>query len=456
MRKMRRNNLMFNKAVMSKVAASAVAAAAVAIPMAAPLMAANAYDTNKQEFANNLSAPKMNKYLIMKRDANVPNVTFDFTITTTGVEPIPATSTTLAVYKGDDATKVSGQPVLSNNGAVTFGPSDSVYTTYQNLDNDLGGSVTGRTDSTMLAGKYDGFTSSGIDNTKQYARKAVEIDFSGVRFSEPGVYRWKINETTTDNTPYDVKDDNGKYLDVYVEHKDGTTDTLVVTGYVLHDGNPAPAISGGTPVPSSNTKDGGFVNEYFTQDLTFGKQVTGNQGSKDKYFEFTLNLEGAAAGDKFKVDITDADASIAANPNGATTKISSAVTNPTELTADANGKIVNQKFYLQADQSIVIKNLSRGITYTLTEDKEDYVQTAASASTPVAYNRATGTWNAGDKSATDPASGTIASADINTGFKNNREGTIPTGIMYTVFPGAVAVLFGGAGAAFVMKRRKEN
>ena len=95
---------MFNKAVMSKVAASAVAAAAVAIPMAAPLMAANAYDTNKQEFANNLSAPKMNKYLIMKRDANVPNVTFDFTITTTGVEPIPATSTTLAVYKGDDAT----------------------------------------------------------------------------------------------------------------------------------------------------------------------------------------------------------------------------------------------------------------------------------------------------------------------------------------------------------------
>ena len=120
MRKMRRNNLMFNKAVMSKVAASAVAAAAVAIPMAAPLMAANAYDTNKQEFANNLSAPKMNKYLIMKRDANVPNVTFDFTITTTGVEPIPATSTTLAVYKGDDATKVSGQPVLSNNGAVTF------------------------------------------------------------------------------------------------------------------------------------------------------------------------------------------------------------------------------------------------------------------------------------------------------------------------------------------------
>ena len=446
---------MFNRKAAGKIAASAIAAAAVIVPSAAPLMAATIYDTSKQEFSGNLSAPKMNKYLLMKRDANVPNVTFNFTISTEGVTAQPATGSTLAVYPGNDSTKVTGSPVLSNNGAITFGPNDSVYTTYQDLKNDLGGIATGRTDGVMLAGKYDGFTNAGPDSTRQYAKKDIAIDFSAVKFKEPGVYRWKITETSTDTDSFDVKDTNGKFLDVYVEHKDGTNDTLVVTGYVLHDEAVAPNIEGGTPTPASNTKDGGFVNEYFTQDLTFGKQVTGNQGSKDKYFEFTLNLTGAAAGDVFKVDITDADGNIAANPNGATTVLSSAAVNPTSLTADNSGN-VTQKFYLQADQSIVVKNLSKGMTYTLTENNEDYVKTEASASTPVAYNRAANTWKAGDISATDAAAGTIGTKDINTGFKNERKGTIPTGLAYTVFPGAVAVLLGGAGATFVMKKKREN
>ena len=447
---------MFNRKAAGKIAASAIAAAAVIVPSAAPLMAATIYDTSKQEFSGNLSAPKMNKYLLMKRDANVPNVTFNFTISTEGVTAQPATSSTLAVYPGNDTTKVDGTPVLSNNGAITFGPNDSVYTTYQSLGNDLGGIATGRTDVDMLGkGNYTGFTASGIDNTRQYAKKDIAIDFSAVKFKEPGVYRWKITETSTDADSFDVKDEDGKFLDVYVEHKDGTNDTLVVTGYVLHNEAVAPSINGGTPTPASNTKDGGFVNEYFTQDLTFGKQVTGNQGSKDKYFEFTLNLTGAAAGDVFKVDITDADGNIAANPNGATTVLSSAAVNPTSLTADNSGN-VTQKFYLQADQSIVVKNLSKGMTYTLTENNEDYVKTEASASTPVAYNRAANTWKAGDISATDAAAGTIGTKDINTGFKNERKGTIPTGLAYTVFPGAVAVLLGGAGATFVMKKKREN
>ena len=63
---------------------------------------------------------------------------------------------------------------------------------------------------------------------------------------------------------------------------------------------------------------------------------------------------------------------------------------------------------------------------------------------------------AGDISATDAAAGTIGTKDINTGFKNERKGTIPTGLAYTVFPGAVAVLLGGAGATFVMKKKREN
>lgn len=444
---------MVNKAALSKVIAAAVSAAAI-IPIAVPAMAATQYDTSKQSWGEGVpTAPSMYKYLIMKRDARVPNVTFSFTISADGVTEKAATDTTLAVYKGNDSRKVTGQPVLQNNGTVTFSPNDSAYTTYQSLGNDLGGAVTGRTDKDMLSGN-EGFGDT-IDDTKQYAKKEMTIDFSGVKFSEPGVYRWKITESTTDTDSYDVKDENGKYLDVYVMHKEGTTDALVVSGYVLHDAESDVSTDGTHTPTATNTKDGGFVNEYLTQDLTFGKQVTGNQGSRDKYFEFTLELSGAAAGDIFNVDITDADGNIVANPNSATKKITSAVTNPTTLTANASGA-VSQKFYLQADQSIVIRNLSKGISYTLTEDREEYVSTAASESTPVTYNRASGTLNEGDKNATDPTRGTIGTKNVVTGFKNAKDGTVPTSVIYNLYPGAVAVLFGGAGAVLVMKRKKRS
>lgn len=446
---------MFNRKAAGKIVASAVAAASLAASVAAPLMAANAYDTSKQEFANNLSAPTMEKYLIMKKGSNVPNVTFNFAISGNVTEKA-ASATELAVYAG---TRATGTPTI---GSATFATGDTTYdSAYQNLANDLGGNATGRTDASVL-GPYIG-TSAAPATTdaalaasgKQYAKKDVTIDFSNVKFPEPGVYRYKITETTADTSSIDVKDEDGKYLDVYVEHKTGTTDTLVVTGYVLHDEESTVKIDGTHTPTTTNTKDGGFVNEYLSQNLTFGKQVDGNQGSKDKYFEFTLTLTGGTQGDVYAVDITDADGSIAANPNSATTKISSAVTNPTSITVGADGT-VTQKFYLQADQSIVVKNIAKGVTYTVTEDNEDYVKTPASSSAPVAYNRAANTLNAGSISATDAPTGTIGTADINTGFKNTRNGTIPTGLMFTVFPGAAAVLLGSAGAVFVMKKKRED
>ena len=46
------------------------------------------------------------------------------------------------------------------------------------------------------------------------------------------------------------------------------------------------------------TKDKGFTNEYATQDLTFSKTVTGNQGSREKYSQFTVKISNAVAGTK--------------------------------------------------------------------------------------------------------------------------------------------------------------
>ena len=97
---------------------------------------------------------------------------------------------------------------------------------------------------------------------------------------------------------------------------------------MLHTNAAAPARnadSGSADVATDGTavadKTTGFVNTYPTQKLTFSKDVAGNQASRDKYFAFTLNITGVTAGNQYTVDLSDADASIAANPNAATTAI---------------------------------------------------------------------------------------------------------------------------------------
>ena len=55
--------------------------------------------------------------------------------------------------------------------------------------------------------------------------------------------------------------------------------------------------------------------------------------------------------------------------------------------------------------------------------------------------------------------GSVDKADtkIDISFTNKKSGTIPTGVVMAVAPFAVATLFGGAGAAtIVMKKRRAN
>lgn len=380
----------------------------------------------------------MEKFLIMPNDANVPNAEFSFTVSG-NVTAQPATATTMPVIPGSQA---SGTPVI---GTATFTPSDTTYTAAQasttNLNSDLGGQLTGRHDS-------DAFTAAGVAPTadEKYAKKTVSVDFSGVTFSEPGVYRWKIDENVPARTDVTRVDTDGKYLDVYVE--DDGTGALDVTGYVLHDDN-GTVSKDGTHV-TSNTKDGGFLNKLETHNLMFGKQVDGNQGSRDKYFAFTVNISGLTAGDKFDVDITDADGSIAVNPNQATTVITSAVSGQgDQLTASAQGTI-QKVFYLQHDQSIVIKGIPTGASYTVTENAEDYT----SAGSPQ-YSRGSGA-SAETITASDAASGSIAHADIKTGFKNTRTGVVPTGVMLYVLPGFAALAGGAAGVAVMLKKKEDE
>ena len=339
------------------------------------------------------------KYLVMDVDANVPNATFAFTVAPGTA--IAATENSVAVLAG------IGAPTIAE---VTFAPTDS---TTAGLPSDT---------DTATAGQ-------------QYATQTAKVDFSGISFTEPGIYRYIVTETATTNQGVTNDESATRTLDVYVTDNDGA---LEVSSYVLHTGTDAPAAGtdkGSADVSNTGDKLGdksaGYTNTYDTSNLTFSKTVSGNQASRDKYFAFTVTIRGAVAGTVYDVDLTKADVNISANPNDATTCIGNAVTQPQRLTVPAGGT-VTQVFYLQHGQEITIKGLAKGTEYAVTENPEDYKQTAP-----------------------DNASGTIVSEDVTAAFTNTRSGVIPTGVLLTVAPFAAIMAVGAVGIiVMVGKKRK--
>ena len=384
------------------------------------------------------------KYLIVDSDAHIPNVTFDFSIVpiTTGKS---ATASTVAVY-APAAAGVTGTPTISDPAFTSDTTTTPTYDNVQTADN----------------GKLN------LDTGKKYAAKPVTVDFSGVTFPEPGIYRYVVTEAAaTGAYSHDTQNTGGtaltRYLDVYVTDSNDGNGTLTVSSYVLHkeDGTVnANATSGSGDVQTAGAavadKSASYVNEYATKDLAFSKKVEGNQASRDKYFKYTVTINGLTEGDTYTVDLSNAVAFISANPNNATTAITSAVTQPATLTVAANATSITQDFYLQHGQSIKILGLPTTATYTVVEAEEDYTKTATNDLVAVA---AQGTQGDPDYVAAkiydDNYTGTM-NTDKYVGYTNTRNGIIPTGVIMTIAPFAIGICVFGAIIIFIICRRKRR
>ena len=384
------------------------------------------------------------KYLIVDSDAHIPNVTFDFSIVpiTTGKS---ATTSTVAVY-APAAAGVTGTPTISDPAFTSDTTTTPTYDNVQTADN----------------GKLN------LDTGKKYAAKTVTVDFSGVTFPEPGIYRYVVTEAAaTGAYSHDTQNTGGtaltRYLDVYVTDSNDGNGTLTVSSYVLHkeDGTVnANATSGSGDVQTAGAavadKSASYVNEYATKDLAFSKKVEGNQASRDKYFKYTVTISGLTEGDTYTVDLSNAVASISANPNNATTAITSAVTQPATLTVAANATSITQDFYLQHGQSIKILGLPTTATYTVVEAEEDYTKTATNDLVAVAAQGTQGDPNyVAAKIYDDNYTGTM-NTDKYVGYTNTRNGIIPTGIIMTIAPFAIGICVFGAIIIFIICRRKRR
>lgn len=363
------------------------------------------------------------KYLVMDEQAEVPNASFTYAVTAGTAKAYDVAGKKFAVLAGVDADKVTMAGVGTEAAnTITYKPGDATLN-----------------DENALVKDY-------YKETDKYAKKTATLDFSKCRFTEPGIYRYIVTESGT-NQAVTNDADATRVVDVYVNDASGEGEKkLTIAGYVLHsNADDAPDVSLGENNGSTGsyvgTKSQGFTNSYDTSDILIAKHVSGNQASRDKYFEFTVNITGAVPGTVYDVDLSNADATT--KTNAATITANEGKTNPAKLTVGADGT-VTQKFYLAHRQSITIQGVAKDSKYKVTENAEDYKSTSADAISDEA-----------DKG--DAPSGTVASEDIHTGYLNTRNGVIPTGVIMTVAPFAAVTLLGGAGAVtMVMKKKKSE
>lgn len=381
--------------------ATTVMTLAMCMVTAMPAMAA---DTNVAP-TDNLTTT-FNKYLVMDEKANVPDVDFTFTITAGSAVEADGSR---VIYAGND-TRVTGFPVLKVDGAGTattvatsFNPGDATYTEKQGSD------------------------TVSLGSGQKYAKETVTVDFTNVDFNAPGIYRYVITETG--NAQDGIHNDTTatRTLDVIVNYRDANAGgQLVVSNYILYQGTK-------TDATNESTKDDGFTNTYATSNLTLEKQVTGNQGDRDKYFEFTVNITGAVAGTVYTVNLLNAEA----NPTVGDTQ----QTNASTLTATDG--TVKATYYLKDDQSIVIQGLTANTKYTITED--DYSTDGYTTTNDV--NAANGI-TTGEK--------TMGTNDQKVTFTNDKSGTVPTGILLETAPYVVLMLVVVAGGVALLAAKRKH
>ncbi len=407
-----------------------------------------------------------NKYLVLDDSAQVPNVTFDFTIA--AGTAVPSSNGTMEVLTGvmtPTAPTVTSATFAAGNDTVSYDDWTAGTTTYQVTD--------------VSAQKMNGETV--LTENRKYAEKEVTVNFSGVTFPEPGIYRYVVSETVPEeaNKAKGIGYTTDKLvIDVYVTDKGDTAHTLEIANvdgkapYVISritaSGAASEIPTGDNLGSGNNYKTGvekatGLTNTYTTHNLQVGKAVSGNQASRDKYFALTVKVENLNAGDKFNVSLADdsntatvdgnADGTSGTNP--ATKTENSGKTNVTEITVESGATSFEKTYYLQHGQYIAIRGLPAGATYTVTEDAEDYKQTKGAninvSGTDVAFSD--GTY---DETATPKAAitGTL-NADAKVGFTNTRNGTVPTGIVLSVVPAVIIFSLALAALIVIAVRRKK-
>ncbi len=429
---------------------------------AVPALAENSYT------AVSGTSTTFQKALILDGDANVPAVEFAYSIAAgTAQAAVPGTS--VEVIAPSAATGVTGTPSIAN---VVYAPGDATVTSASGV--------------TLAAGE-------------KAALKTATVDFSGVSFSEPGIYRYIITETSAgqQGMSYDTQTaaanavNKQRVLDVYVT--DDGTGALAVSSYVFHEevSTIAAGANGGSGEVAADAdavsdKSLGYVNEYATYDIAFDKVVTGNQASRDKYFKFTVAITNAGANVDLGIDVSDLD--VAPNGNTATVYDAATMAAANGLDDDAGSDAVaatewyyGGNTYASQAEAEAASAADGGAQGAITDNAvaasagvagQQWRTDASGAVTHDVYLqhgqsiRINGLAAGANVTITETpedykcdqtnnqiAITNLAADSLSNTFTNTRTGMVPTGVVMTLIPGVALIGIGG-GFALATARKK--
>ena len=328
------------------------------------------------------------KNLVVDDDANIPNITFSYTIRRS--TPQDATATTIEILE----SPLGGGSI----DTAVFSNADTAST--------INGLPTDADPSNPTAGR-------------KYVQKSVSITFPVGTFTKPGVYRFVINETNN-HLPGVTYDSNPtRYLDVFVVADENNV--LSVNSYVLRDA--ATDIgTNGEYVEDPDVKSSGYTNSLTQYDFDFSKTISGNQGDKNKRFNFTLTIAGANPG-TYPI--------IAEDVTG----------NPTSIIVGADGTATGG-YSLTNGSTVKVVGLNAGAVCTVTENPDDYT--------------ATHKLDGGNAVSGNSSGAVTLDSDHSVAFTNTRNGIIPTGIIMTIAPFAIGICVFGAVFIFIICKRKSR
>ena len=256
---------------------------------------------------------------------------------------------------------------------------------------------------------------NAVDSNKEVV-KTVTVDFSKVKWTAPGIYRYTITEKDSGNA--DITNDavTIRTLDVYVVN-DGEGGYKIASQAMIK-GTDAPTTEGAY---NSESKSDGFTNSYKTYALSLKKVVDGTMGDKGRTYNFTINFEGPAYA--------------SFNMNGE------------QITLDDKGK-GSANIALTNNSLKTIKGIPSTVKYTVVENinKND----GYTVSYTVGGSDATSATYA---TSTEQTMGTADNAVVCTNLKN---AVTPTGIAMTVAPYILMVAVAGIFAVLFLRRRHEE
>ena len=258
--------------------------------------------------------------------------------------------------------------------------------------------------------------------------KTVNVDFSNVTFSKPGIYRYVITEQTTNNA--DITNDGNptRYLDVYVVNG-GTEGTYAIDNFVLLPSAITPD-NNGVYGDGSTSKSSGYTNMYTTYQLSLDKVVSGTMGNHGETFTFAVKFFG---------------------PTNASFKYGETTVTLDENIQNGIGeKEVTGISIKEADDPVVIQGIPSTVQYEVKEiiastkgyttsyKVNDVDKTAASTAKDVTMERVT--------------MGKVNNAVVCTNVKN---AVTPTGIVMNIAPYVLMVAVAAVLAVVFLRKRND-